>query len=109
MNLSYAFLADNAQVENGKVYVLGGGVTILWRSEFPAAVGVTVVFSVAYNNVEVGNERAMGLQINLVGTHERAGQFASRLLYAYARRRYEQLRTLFHQPSGITPERNPNP
>jgi len=35
---------------------------------------------------------AMGIQLAMVGTHERAGQFASRLLYTVARRRYAELR-----------------
>ena len=34
---------------------------------------------------------AMGIQLAMVGTHERAGQFASRLLYTVARRRYAEL------------------
>lgn len=37
---------------------------------------------------------ARGLQVELVGDHERAGQFASRLLYTLARRRYQELRSL---------------
>ena len=36
---------------------------------------------------------AMGIQLALVGTHERAGKFASRLLYTVANRRYRELRT----------------
>jgi DNA excision repair protein ERCC-4 len=44
---------------------------------------------------------AMGLQIALVGSHERAGVYASRLLYTVARRRYEQLRALFN-PVDLT-------
>ena len=35
---------------------------------------------------------AMGIQLALVGTHERAGKFASRLLYTVANRRYRELR-----------------
>ena len=35
---------------------------------------------------------AMGIQLAMVGTHERAGQFASRLLYTVANRRYRELR-----------------
>ena len=57
---------------------------------------------------------AMGLQINLVGTHKRAGVYASRLLYTVARRRYEQLRALFHpglespiEVPSPSPKRNP--
>ncbi len=64
MKLSYALLADFAQVEGGKVFIFGGGITILWREEFPAPMGVTVVLSLAYNNVEAGSERALKLQIN---------------------------------------------
>jgi DNA excision repair protein ERCC-4 len=35
---------------------------------------------------------AMGIQIAMLGDHERAGQFASRLLFTVARRRYAELR-----------------
>ena len=34
----------------------------------------------------------MGIQLAMIGTHERAGQFASKLLYTVARRRYAELR-----------------
>lgn len=64
MKLSYAFLADYASVENGKVYVVGGGITILWRAEFPAAIGATIVMSFAYNAVEAGENRPIKIQIN---------------------------------------------
>ena len=37
--------------------------------------------------------QAMGLSVHMVGTHERAGRFASRLLYTVARRRYAELRS----------------
>lgn len=37
--------------------------------------------------------QAMGLSVHLVGSHERAGRFASRMLYTVARRRYEELRS----------------
>ncbi|MFN3192688.1 MAG: ERCC4 domain-containing protein [Aureliella sp.] len=37
---------------------------------------------------------AKGIQVELVGNHERAGRFASRLLFTVARRRYRELRTL---------------
>lgn len=64
MKLSYALLADYAQVERGKVHIIGAGVTVLWRGDFPAAVGVTVVISLAYNNIEAGTTRTFKLQIN---------------------------------------------
>ncbi len=37
---------------------------------------------------------ASGLQVELVGDHNRAGRFASRILFTVARRRYRELRTL---------------
>ncbi len=37
---------------------------------------------------------AKGIQVELVGNRERAGRFASRLLYTVARRRYRELRAL---------------
>lgn len=40
---------------------------------------------------------AKGIQVELVGSHERAGRFASKLLYAIARRRYRELRSLVKQ------------
>lgn len=70
MDLSYAFLADQAQVENGKVYVIGGGITVLWRTDYPAPMGVTVVVSFAYHNMEAGSERGFKLQINDADGHE---------------------------------------
>lgn len=37
---------------------------------------------------------AAGLQVELVGSHERAGRFAARILYTVAKRRYRELRVL---------------
>lgn len=37
---------------------------------------------------------ASGLQVELVGDHDRAGRFAARILYTVARRRWRELRTL---------------
>jgi hypothetical protein len=64
VKLSYAFLADYAQVDSGKVHVIGGGVGVLWRQGFPAPMAVSVVFAVAYNNVEAGTQRTFQLQLN---------------------------------------------
>ena len=43
---------------------------------------------------------AMGIQIAMLGGHEKAGQFASRLLYTVANRRYRELRlfAMAHEP-----------
>ena len=39
--------------------------------------------------------QASGLSVQMVGSHEQAGQFVSRLLYTVARRRYAELRRAF--------------
>ena len=36
----------------------------MWRPNYPAGIGVTVVFAVTYNNVEAGSERPFMLHIN---------------------------------------------
>jgi hypothetical protein len=64
MRLSYAFLADAADVHGGKVYVLGGGITVLWRPQYPAPIGVTVVASFAYNAAETDKQRVLRMEIN---------------------------------------------
>jgi hypothetical protein len=38
--------------------------------------------------------QAMGLPVLLVGSHERAGRYAARLLYTTARRRWREARAL---------------
>lgn len=40
---------------------------------------------------------AMGIQVELVGSHERAGRFAAKLLYIIANRQYRQLRGMFSE------------
>lgn len=52
MELHYAMLADAAQVSEGKTYILGGGVSILWRSEFPAPLAFTIVCQFTYERTE---------------------------------------------------------
>ena len=46
---------------------------------------------------------AMGIQVSMIGSHERAGQFASRLLYTVANRRYRELRafSLTMEPNAL--------
>jgi hypothetical protein len=52
MELDYALLADAAQISQGKTYILGGGVSILRRSDFPAPVGVVLVMQFTYHRSE---------------------------------------------------------
>jgi hypothetical protein len=56
MELDYALLADSAQVANGKTYILGGGVSILGRGQFPAPLGVTLVLQMTYDRTEANTD-----------------------------------------------------
>jgi hypothetical protein len=42
MELDYALLADSARISEGKTFILGGGLSILWRMEYPAPLGVSL-------------------------------------------------------------------
>jgi hypothetical protein len=64
VNLEYAFLADAAETVNGKLYVMGGGITILWRNQFPAPLDVSLVVAFHYNAAEAGGQRELKLEVN---------------------------------------------
>jgi DNA excision repair protein ERCC-4 len=53
-----------------------------WRSKVTAAQATGSLIGWA----------AMGIQVAMIGSHERAGTFAARLLFTIARRRYAELR-----------------
>ena len=57
MQLDYALLADSAQVSEGKTYILGGGISILWRQEFPAILGFSLVAQFSYERTEASGTR----------------------------------------------------
>jgi hypothetical protein len=63
MELEYAFLADAAQVSDGKTFVLGGGVTILWRQQFPAALGVVLVVQLTYHRSEAESDHTLRIHV----------------------------------------------
>jgi hypothetical protein len=64
MKILYGFLADAARVESGKLHVIGGNITVLWRNEFPAMSNVAVVFSVEHRPSEVGRPREIRILVN---------------------------------------------
>jgi Family of unknown function (DUF6941) len=63
MELDFAMLADAAQVTQGKTYILGGGVTILWRGQFPASLGVSLVVQFTYHRSEAPSEHDIRVQV----------------------------------------------
>lgn len=63
MELEYALLADAAQVSEGKTFILGGGVTILWRQQFPAPLGVVLVAQLTYHRAEADSDHNLRVQV----------------------------------------------
>jgi hypothetical protein len=63
MELDYAMLADAAQVAEGKTYILGGGVSILFRSQLPAALGVTLVLQLTYERTEANSDHQLRIVV----------------------------------------------
>jgi Family of unknown function (DUF6941) len=59
VELDYALLADSAQVADGKTYILGGGVSILHRPEFPAPLSVTLVLQLTYERTETETQHEL--------------------------------------------------
>jgi len=63
MELDYALLADSAQVSEGKTFVLGGGVTILWREQYPAPLGITLVAQLTYHRSEIESDHELRIEV----------------------------------------------
>ncbi|HEY3050297.1 MAG TPA: hypothetical protein VGJ40_01110 [Gaiellaceae bacterium] len=63
MELDYALLADAAAISEGKTFILGGGVSILWRPEYPAPLGVSLVAQFTFHRTEVGTEHQMSIRV----------------------------------------------
>jgi hypothetical protein len=63
MELDYALLADSAAISEGKTYILGGGISILWRDQYPAPLGVSLVAQFTFHRTEVGTEHQLSIQV----------------------------------------------
>ena len=63
MELDYALLADAAQVAEGKTYILGGGVSILWRTEYPAPLGFVLICQFTYHRSEGDSTHTIRIQV----------------------------------------------
>lgn len=65
MQVTAAFLCDAASVREGLLHVLGGGITRLWRQEFPAPLGVSVALLLELHRQEL--DRPHELNIIVMG------------------------------------------
>src|SRR5215218_10847009 len=63
MELDYALLCDAAQISQGKTFILGGGVTILWRQEYPAPLGISIALQLSYHRTEADTDHELRLQV----------------------------------------------
>lgn len=61
MQLAAAFLCDYAEVREGLLFALGGGITRLWRESLPAQLGVSVALLIDVHPSEAGNPHELQL------------------------------------------------
>ena len=64
MDVEYAFLADAAQVVEGKLYVLGGGVSQIWAHSFPAMHPMmSLVIKLALHPMECDHQHKLDIEL----------------------------------------------
>ena len=63
MELDYALLADAAQIQQGKTFILGGGVSILWRQQYPAPLAVVLVMQLNYHRTEADSQHQVSVRV----------------------------------------------
>lgn len=69
MELEYALLADAGQVSEGKTFILGGGITILWRQQYPAPIGCVLVMQLTHHRSESDTTHDIRVQFNDADGH----------------------------------------
>jgi hypothetical protein len=64
VNISAAFLCDFAEVREGLLMALGGGITRLWRHEYPASLGASraLLFELVPSELNVQHSIAVAIQ-----------------------------------------------
>ena len=63
MNVGTALLCDFASVRDGLLFVVGGGVTRLWREEFPAPMGVCLALVFEVHQMEAPHPHQIDVRI----------------------------------------------
>lgn len=58
-----AFLCDYASVREGLLHILGGGITRVWRDEFPAPLGVGLAVVFELHRMELGRPHEVQIEI----------------------------------------------
>ena len=65
MKIVTALLCDKAHARDGLLYVIGGGITRVWRAEYPAPAGVELALMIELHRTEA--KRPHQIDIELVG------------------------------------------
>lgn len=63
MQVSTALLCDAASVREGLLFVLGGGITRLYRAQLPAAMGLTLALTIDLHRMEVGRLHEIAVDV----------------------------------------------
>lgn len=58
-----AFLCDAATVREGLLHILGGGITRLWREQFPAQIAATLAVMIVLHPTEAESEHKMVIRV----------------------------------------------
>lgn len=63
MKIEYVMLADAAQAVGGKLYVLGGGWSVVRAMTFPTPIQLALAISVSFNSTEAGQRFPLAVVI----------------------------------------------
>ncbi len=64
MEIDIAFLADSAQVVEGKLYVMGGAIDTIWSKQLPVVYPqLSFVLKIIFDAAEIGRKHKLELQI----------------------------------------------
>ena len=64
MEVDFAFLADSAEAVNGKIYVMGGAVDIIWGKQVPLIhPRLAFVLKLIFDVSEIGRKHKLEIQI----------------------------------------------
>lgn len=63
MDIDFAILADAAEVSNDKVYLLGGGWTVIWAREVPAAHRGALALGIRVAWDETNQQHSLGIEV----------------------------------------------
>ena len=63
MEVDFAFLSDSAELVEGKIYVLGGGIDTLWAPQVPSVYTLTCVLKLTFDVAEIGRKHKLEIHI----------------------------------------------